>query len=197
MMAIYLIRHAESVGNVNGRTASHASIELTDLGHEQAEKLAAKLPLADRVYISSFLRTRQTAQPLLERDQLVPEVVAIEEFSYLSDLRCQNTTLEQRKPWVDAYWKALDIDYIDAQDAESFREFYQRVESFKQHLLEIQSDFIAKNLMVFSHGQFLKLFQMLNEQDRILSASLMSDFRYEMIHHPIQNTELFVFDTRG
>ena len=196
-MAIYLIRHAESVGNVNGRTSSHSSIELTEAGREQAKKLATQLPFADHVYISSFLRTKQTAQPILERDQLDPEIFAIEEFSYLSDLRCQNTTLEERKPWVDAYWKDLDIDYMDGNDAESFRGFYQRVQSFRQHLLEIQSKFIEKNLMVFSHGQFLKLFKMLNEQDRVLSASLMSDFRYEMIHHPIQNTELFIFDRRS
>lgn len=38
-MAIYLIRHAQSLGNVNGRTESHASIPLTDLGHLQAQKL--------------------------------------------------------------------------------------------------------------------------------------------------------------
>ena len=87
-MAIYLIRHAESVGNVNGRTSSHSSIELTEAGHEQAQKLATQLPFADHVYISSFLRTKQTAQPILERDQLDPEIFAIEEFSYLSDLRC-------------------------------------------------------------------------------------------------------------
>lgn len=192
-MAIYLIRHAESVGNVNGRTSSHSSIELTEAGYEQAQKLATQLPFADHVYISSFLRTKQTAQPILERDQLDPEIFAIEEFSYLSDLRCQNTTLEERKPWVDAYWKDLDVDYMDGNDAESFRGFYQRVQSFRQHLLAIQFNFIEKNLMVFSHGQFLKLFKMLNEQNRVLSASLMSDFRYEMIHHPIQNTEFFIF----
>lgn len=193
-MAIYLIRHAESVGNVNGRTASHASIELTIEGHEQARKLATQLPYADHVYISSFIRTKQTAQPILDRDQREPETLSIEEFSYLSDSRCQNTTLEERKPWVDRYWSRLDIDYLDGTDAESFRAFYQRVVAFKQHLFTIQSNFMDRNLMVFSHGQFLKLFKMLNEQERALSASLMADFRYEMLRHPIQNTEYFIFN---
>lgn len=194
VMAIYLIRHAESMGNINGRTASHASIELTDLGHEQARKLVTQLPCADHVYISAFKRTQQTAQPLLDRDQLVAKIYAIQEFSYLSDLRCQNTTLEERKPWVDRYWSRLDVNYLDGTDAESFHTFYQRVLSFRQHLLAIRSDFIDRNLMVFSHGQFLKLFNMLNEQERVLSASLMSDFRAQMLHHPIQNTEYFIFN---
>ncbi|MEG0481527.1 MAG: hypothetical protein RR569_00315 [Acinetobacter sp.] len=83
---------------------------------------------------------------------------------------------------------------MDGNDAESFRTFYQRVQLFRQHLFAIQSDFMNRNLMVFSHGQFLKLFKILGEQDRVLSASLMSDFRYEMLHHPIQNTEFFIFD---
>lgn len=32
-MSIYLIRHAQSLGNVNGRVESHASIPLTEYGH--------------------------------------------------------------------------------------------------------------------------------------------------------------------
>jgi len=190
-MAIYLIRHAESIGNINGRTNSHAGITLTDKGHLQAKALIDQLPRADQVYISSFKRTLQTANPILERDQLKPEIFAIEEFSYLSDLRCQNTTLQERKPWVDAYWEKSDVDYLDGNDAETFRQFYQRVITFKQHLLNIQNNFHEKNLMVFSHGQFLKLFKMLNEKNRTLSSALMLDFRDEMINHPIQNTAFF------
>ena len=33
-MSIYLIRHAQSLGNVNGKTESHAGIPLTEYGHE-------------------------------------------------------------------------------------------------------------------------------------------------------------------
>lgn len=193
-MAIYLIRHAESVGNINGRTNSHAGIELTQTGHLQAKRLAEQLPPANQVYISSFKRTLQTAQPLLERDHLQPMIFAIEEFSYLSDMRCQNTTLEERKPWVDAYWSNLDVDYLDGADAETFRQFYQRVNDFRQHLLSIKDDYIEKNLMVFSHGQFLKLFTMIHANQYELSEKIMADFRWEMVHHPIQNTEFFKFD---
>ena len=192
-MAIYLIRHAQSVGNIDGQTDSHASIELTELGHQQAEKLAEILPQADKIMISPYLRTLQTAQPLLNRDGLEAEILQIQEFSYLSDLKCKGTTLSQRKPWVDAYWQDLDIDYLDADDAETFRNFYQRVQALRHLLKTIQADYQTENLMIFSHGQFLQLFKMLSEKDSALSADLMHEFRQNMLHQPIENTEFLIY----
>ncbi len=192
-MAIYLIRHAQSVGNIDGQTDSHASIELTELGHQQAEKLAEILPQADKIIISPYLRTLQTAQPLLNRDGLDAEILPIQEFSYLSDLKCKGTNLSQRKPWVDAYWQDLDIDYLDADDAETFRNFYQRVQALRHLLKSIQADYQTENLMIFSHGQFLQLFKMLSEKDSALSADLMHEFRENMLHQPIENTEFLIY----
>lgn len=192
-MAIYLIRHAESVGNVDGQTESHASIALTELGHLQAQQLLAQLPKADHVIISPFLRTLQTAQPLLDRDQLTAEILPIEEFSYLSDVKCRGTTLSQRKPWVDAYWQLADVDYVDASDAESFRDLYQRVEALFTFLDREQQRYLDQNLMIFSHGQFLQLFQMLMTEPQAVSAELMQAFRHNMLHQPIKNTEFFIY----
>lgn len=192
-MAIYLIRHAESVGNVDGQTESHASIALTELGHLQAQQLLAQLPKADHVIISPFLRTLQTAQPLLDRDQLSAEILPIEEFSYLSDVKCKGTTLSQRKPWVDAYWQLADVDYVDASDAESFRDLYQRVKALFTFLDREQQRYLDQNLMVFSHGQFLQLFKMLMTEPQAVSAELMQAFRHNMLHQPIKNTEFFIY----
>lgn len=192
-MAIYLIRHAQSVGNIDGQTDSHASIELTELGHRQAEKLAQVLPQANKIMISPYLRTLQTAQPLLNRDGLEAEILPIQEFSYLSDLKCKGTTLSQRKLWADAYWQGLDVDYLDAEDAETFRNFYQRVQALRHLLKTIQADYQTENLMIFSHGQFLQLFKMLSEKDSALSADLMHEFRQNMLHQPIENTEFLIY----
>lgn len=192
-MAIYLIRHAQSVGNVDGKTESHASIALTDLGHQQAQQLTQVLPQAHHVIISPFLRTLQTAQPILERDGLEAEILPIEEFSYLSDLKCKGTTLQQRKPWVDAYWQNLDVDYVDATDAESFRDLYLRVEALFTFLDREKQRYTEQNLMVFSHGQFLQLFKMLRENHQAVSAQLMQQFRHNMLNQPIKNTEFFTY----
>ncbi|KAA8734955.1 phosphoglycerate mutase family protein [Acinetobacter qingfengensis] len=193
-MSIYLIRHAQSVGNVNERTNSHATIPLTDIGHQQAQALLQQLPRAQRVLISSYLRTRQTAAPLLLRDDVEPEIYAIEEFSYLSDAKCKNTTLQQRQPWVSDYWQRADLYYRDADDAESFEMFYRRVDQFVYELKLLQQQYTTEHLHVFSHGQFLTLFKFIALENRELSQQLMHDFRERMLNDPIGNTEYFIYD---
>ncbi len=59
-MSIFLIRHAESEANINGKTLSHASITLSENGHKQAQELCLKLPEIDHVIVSQYLRTHQT-----------------------------------------------------------------------------------------------------------------------------------------
>lgn len=190
---IYLIRHAQSVGNANGRTRSHASIELTDEGKQQAQALTLTLPHADRILISPFLRTLQTAEPTLLRDQIKPEVMNIEEFSYLSDTKFQNTTLDERMPYVKRYWSDAEIDYLDADDAESFRTFYARVQDFIIFLDKAKSNYTQKNMLVFTHGQFLTLFKLIAYDQRALSKELMQDFRQRMLEHPIKNAEFCIY----
>ncbi len=192
-MSIYLIRHAQSLGNVNGKTESHASIPLTEFGHEQAQKLVDVLPPAKQIFISPFLRTRLTAEPILLRDQITPQVLDIQEFSYLSDTRCKNTTLEERKPWVDDYWNQADVNLVTSEGAESFANFYQRVTDFISHLDSLKVHYQHDHLLVFSHGQFLQLLKMLVEQKRELSSQLMRDFRYALLNHQLDNTEFFIF----
>ncbi len=192
-MSIFLIRHAQSLGNVNGRAESHASIPLTELGHVQAQKLTKLLPKADRVFISAFIRTRLTAEPILQRDGISPEILDIQEFSYLSDQRCKNTTLEERKPWVDEYWQRAEVDWVTSEGAESFSDFYQRVEVLIELLDSLKSNYQEQHLLVFSHGQFLQLFKMITEEKRQLSSQLIRDFRYEILNRQIGNTEFFVY----
>ncbi|MCU7696591.1 histidine phosphatase family protein [Acinetobacter sp. AYS6] len=42
-MSIFLIRHAESEANINGKTLSHASIALSENEHKQAQSFCSKL----------------------------------------------------------------------------------------------------------------------------------------------------------
>ena len=47
--------------------------------------------------------------------------------------------------------------------------------------------------MVFSHGQFLQLFKMLQENPQPISTELMQQFRQNMLNQPIKNTEFFTY----
>jgi probable phosphoglycerate mutase len=65
-MHLYLIRHGESYVNLPGWNEWENDIGLTKRGHDQAEAAAkwlkANLPAPDRLYASTMLRARETAQ---------------------------------------------------------------------------------------------------------------------------------------
>ena len=193
-MAIFLIRHAESEANINGKTLSHASIALSEHGHKQAQDLCSKLPRIDHVIVSQYLRTQQTAAPILEKYNLTFEVDEhLHEFSYLSERKCANTNLNDRKAWVNAYWEKMDCQHRDADDAESFEDLYLRVQAFHEKLKALAVNYAEKNLAVFSHGQFLQLLIMHIQQPRPLTKELMQQFRADLVRQPIRNTEVFTY----
>ncbi|MBB6364831.1 histidine phosphatase family protein [Acinetobacter lwoffii] len=193
-MAIFLVRHAESEANINGKTLSHASIALSEHGHRQAQDLCSKLPVIDHVIVSKYLRTQQTAAPILEKYGLSLEVDEhLHEFSYLSELKCANTNLNDRKAWVNAYWERMDYQHRDADDAESFEDLYLRVKAFHDKLKIVAEDYAVKHLAVFSHGQFLQLLIMQIQQPRPLTKELMQQFRSDLVRQPIRNTEVFTY----
>ncbi|CAA0257371.1 histidine phosphatase family protein [Acinetobacter baumannii] len=193
-MSIFLIRHAESEANINGKTLSHASIALSQKGHKQAQALCSKLPVIDHVIVSQYLRTHQTAAPLLEKYNLNFEVDKhLHEFSYLSERKCANTNMDDRKAWVNAYWEKMDYQYKDADDAESFEDLYMRVQAIHEKLKVLAENYVQKNLTVFSHGQFLQLLMMQIQRPQPLSKDLMQQFRYNLVYQPIRNTQVFTY----
>ncbi|SDC15636.1 Histidine phosphatase superfamily (branch 1) [Acinetobacter boissieri] len=111
-MAIFLIRHAQSEANIDERTQSHADIVLTELEWQQAQALVDRLPCIQQLMISKYICTSQTAQGIVQRDDVSPEINSyIHEFSYLSAKKCENTNMQDRKTCVDAYWHRMDYDY--------------------------------------------------------------------------------------
>ena len=77
MTTIYMIRHGQSMGNLERRLLGHTDLPLTELGHLQAERAAEYLLQfgITRVYSSDLLRARQTVEPLARRLSLevIPE----------------------------------------------------------------------------------------------------------------------------
>ncbi|EXC24987.1 MULTISPECIES: histidine phosphatase family protein [Acinetobacter calcoaceticus/baumannii complex] len=193
-MSIFLIRHAESEANINGKTLSHALITLSEHGHKQAQALCSQLPKIDHVIVSRYLRTHQTAAPLLEKYNFTYEIDEhVHEFSYLSERKCANTNMDDRKAWVTAYWEKMDYQHRDADDAESFEDLYVRVQAFHEKLKALTENYDQKNLAVFSHGQFLQLLMMQIQQPQPLSKELMRQFRFNLINQPIGNTQIFTY----
>ncbi|GAA2855140.1 histidine phosphatase family protein [Paenarthrobacter ilicis] len=77
-MKLLLIRHGQTPGNVAGQLdTAYPGPGLTELGQRQAEALPQALANEDigALYISTLVRTHQTAAPLAKAKGLTPEVL--------------------------------------------------------------------------------------------------------------------------
>ncbi len=169
--SVLLVRHGESASNAGMVTHEPARIPLTRRGHAQARRFAELLgaPPA-RVISSTYTRAIETAQPVREEHGLAREFAAVHEFTYLAPARCHGTDRDDRRPWVEAYWRRCDPLRVDGPGAESFAEFVARVIRFR--------DAVARGAysgdVVFTHGLFMKALMWLGERRPDLQS------RYEM-----------------
>jgi 2,3-bisphosphoglycerate-dependent phosphoglycerate mutase len=190
---VWLIRHAESEGNAGLATSRPDTIPLTRKGIEQALRLADSFPQAPTLIVTSpFIRTQQSAKPTIERFPAVrQEQWQVQEFSYLSPERYRDTTIADRRPFVEKYWSKSDPHYLDGDGAESFADFIRRVEQAIEGLWSCQADFVT----VFGHGLFMRgmIWRMLFGPQPI-NASAMSSFRHFMLATTMPNTAIIKVD---
>jgi len=186
MSIIFLIRHAESSANAGGRTTDPSKINLTEKGFEQATYLAnAFKSQPDFIVTSPYLRTKQTAKPLLERFNNIEQVEwMVQEFTYLSPAKCQSTTTQERRPLVNQYWERNNPFFSDGIGAESFADLLKRVEHFIEQVKCLEN----KSVAVFSHGQFIRaiIWRILNGKADV-SPLEMKQFRNFMTSFEINN----------
>lgn len=190
---VWLIRHGESIGNAGLVTTQPDTIPLTEKGAEQALRLADSFMEPPALIVTSpFTRTQQSAWPTIERFPTArQEQWQIQEFSYLSPGRYQDTTIADRKPFVEKYWSRCDPHYIDGEGAESFADFIQRVQQAIERLWSCQSDFVV----VFGHGFFMRamIWRMLFGA-RPINAGTMSSFRHFTAGTTMPNTAIIKVD---
>lgn len=141
------------------------------------------------IVASPFLRAQATAQVTAARYPAVAfETWPIQEYTYLAPARCVDTTLAQRRGWVEAYWQRADPAYRDGEGAESFQELVGRARSFLHRL----GKHPATDIAVFSHGQLINTVAWLLEHEpQEIDGLAMQDWReYEIANH-IENGQGF------
>ncbi len=150
------IRHGESESNAGLRTEHPSSIRLTAKGQRQAELTAESFQRApDLIVTSPYLRTRQTAAPLLERFPATPTLEwPVQEFTYLDPQHWNGTTWQERQPAAQAYWERLDPAFRDGGVAESWFDLIARIDQTRQLILSQP----AAEIVIFSHGMFTRSF---------------------------------------
>jgi broad specificity phosphatase PhoE len=183
MKHVRLIRHGESAANAGAASVDHATIPLTPKGVEQAHLVAWSFTKAPAlIVVSPFSRAQITALATATAFPATPfETWPIHEFTYLEPTRCANTTVAQRRNWVEDYWTKSDPAFTDGQGAESFQDFISRVRLFLNQLAEHP----AQDIAVFSHGQFINAAAWLIERKpKDIDGRAMGDWRdYEITNH--------------
>ena len=154
-MELHLIRHGQTNWNEEGRAQGQSDSRLTETGEQQAIALGKRINHLkfDKVFCSSSLRTRQTAQLVFPRSKL--------DIEYLDSLR--EIFLG---PWEGKLYKDIESESPDSHEhfwkkphlfalkgAESFYQLQQRAINTIQ---SFSDEFERKKIVVVSHGALIK-----------------------------------------
>ena len=152
---IYLIRHAESVSNAGGKTASDKENPLTKKGFQQSIDLLQRISgKPDLIVVSPYFRAQQTAEPLIKKyPDVAVETWNVQEFTFLDSDLCNNTTHDERLLIRSEYIAQNSPDLIHGKGAESFNQMLQRVDDMLDKLKNIDKN---KFIVIFTHGHFIR-----------------------------------------
>lgn len=185
---ITLIRHAESEANAGLPSDTPAGIPLTARGHEQARELARRFFRApDLIVVSSYLRTQQTAAPLMAKFSQTPvEEWPVQEFTYLNPELYRGTTEAQRGEYAREYWLRCDPQWNDGGGAESFADLIARIDELERRLRKRDG-----STVIFTHGYFIKALLLRRDQpEAAVDGHFMAAFRDGRKNNPMPNTQM-------
>lgn len=170
-MKIYLIRHAESVGNIRGSLTSTTDFELTDKGRRQARRLGISLreELKGKkitAFCSPLARAKQTLQEVL--DFIDADDVNITENS---DLKEMDLGILEGMPFDEQVVKYPEIDLggrlscLYAPEGECFADIKERVACFCKSFVTATD---SECVLIVSHGITLRVLTniLLNRPDK-------------------------------
>ncbi len=160
MKQIITIQHTQSVHHTNGMVGSWTDWDLSELGHEQARRIAKNLApelkgQSVKIYSSDLKRAAQTAAPLAEKLGI--------EIEYRQELRERNLGEAVGKSaqwWRENRISDVPENYIDNRpfpSAETEREVYQRLEPLCREVLDRPED----TIVLVSHGGTLGVWNIL------------------------------------
>jgi len=187
---IWFFRHAQSLANANKNfradNFSIPSVSLSPEGLKQAEELIKSFSVAPELVITSpYIRTRQTAQPLIKKYPAVLKAEwPIQEFTYLSLDKCFGTTILERRPLVEEYWQKSDPAHWDGKGAETFIDLINRAQDTIEKIKSRKERFIV----LFSHEFFIAAVRYIleNKPKQIVSKE-MREFRQYFLANRVPN----------
>ena len=155
MKRIFTVQHTQSEHHTNGMVGSWTDWNLTELGKQQADQIAAKLKqdLAGKdavLYTSDLKRAKQTADSIAGQLQIVPVVKM--ELRERNLGKCCGKSVQWLRENLECQEKTIDDRLFS--DAESRRDEWNRLKPFFDHVMAESSE----NIIIVSHGDLLSVF---------------------------------------
>ncbi len=171
MAEVWLVRHAQSMNNALGEAHRQPDPPLTDLGNQQAQRLAKHLQSEsgnfDQFFVSAFRRALQTAAPVAKAWNANAHVwVDLHEVGGCYDgmaassakptggltpkcIEAEFSWAKTSSDWVDGGWNRLERH-------ESVSDAIPRTERVAEELIAKWST-ADQRLILVSHGEFIAL----------------------------------------
>ena len=151
MTKVILVRHGETLWNLEMKYQGHCDIALTEKGIKQAELAASSLmkePIS-AVYASDLCRAFATAESIANKHNL--QVTAIPELREINFGQWEGLTYDKiNSQWSDIMAKLFTHpDEIKIPDGETFREVKERATIALSKLIKQHSN---ETIVVVSHG---------------------------------------------
>jgi probable phosphoglycerate mutase len=150
-MILYVVRHGESVFNIEGRYGGFIDIPLTPKGLEQAKQLADKLKEIsfEIIITSSLMRARQTAD-IIKLVYDLPLVVSDEFKERNMGVYGGLTKEEILEKYPDLWERNCTRQWNDAPtNGETYKQFDERI---TKALLSLEKEYSEKSVLLVTHG---------------------------------------------
>ena len=155
MGRLLLVRHGETLWNLDGRLQGSTDVDLSEKGHEQARLVGRRLSTTaiDLAYSSNQSRARETAEITLEgRDVPLHAIPELRERSHgvFEGL----TAKERRQRYPDLFAASLlnNLDFAPT-GGETFRQTNRRMAAWAQDFRDAHLD---STVLVVGHGGTLR-----------------------------------------
>ena len=148
-MKIFLCRHGETAWSLSGQHTGHTDLPLTEKGILQARDLASKLPKISwtAVYTSPLQRAKASCENAGFSQQMIVEPKAVE-WDYGDYEGLTSIEIAKKNP----HWNLF-------KDGAPHGETVDSISKRADHLIE-QCLAQKGNLLLFSHGHFIRVFAM-------------------------------------
>lgn len=153
---LILVRHGQTRHNALGLTSGWTDSDLSEIGQEQAERVAQHIALhysVDAIYSSPLRRAADTARAIGRQTGLTPiSRDDLREIGFGLFEGLTKAEIVSRYPEAAAALERRDDPDLSYPDGESLRGFYERVSwAFREILIEASGQAIA----VVAHGGVL------------------------------------------